>query len=104
MEVTLWRPFFGTGEWEFVHEEYSTKLVYMGVGCLEMYVYVKRKLGMQRMECCASSLCQKMLAAKALGCADALCFVGRHRQAMGSVQHSFCVRTSPHGNISCSSI
>lgn len=30
VEVTLWQPFFGTGEWEFVHEEYSAKLVY---GC-----------------------------------------------------------------------
>lgn len=101
VEVTLWQPFFGTGEWDLSMRSIQRSL-YMGVGCLEMYVYVKRKLGILRMECCASSLCQKMPAAEALGCA--LCFVGRHRPAVGSIQHSFCVRTFPHGSITCSSI
>lgn len=47
---------------------------------------------------------KRCLLAGALGCADALCFVGRCRPAVGSIQHSFCVRTFPHGSISCSSI
>lgn len=89
LEVTLWQPFFGVcvevGSGNLSMRSIQQSLS-MGVGCVEMYAYVKRNLGILRMECCASSSSQKVPAGQGPGLCRCTVLCGQVQTSSG--EHS----------------
>lgn len=89
LEVTLWQPFFGAcvevGSGNLSMRSIQQSLS-MGVGCVEMYAYVKRNLGILRMECCASSSSQKVPAGQGPGLCRCTVLCGQVQTSSG--EHS----------------